>query len=68
MHPHLLEREIAHLEQVIRHISRDRHPIPLRYWQGRVDRLGEFVRTESLHRRVQTLRRALAALQSYKAA
>ncbi|PXW22737.1 hypothetical protein [Paraburkholderia caballeronis] len=68
MNPHLLEREIEHLETVVRYISGHRRGIPLRYWQQRVEVLSGFADTHSLRSRVQTLRQALAAMQSREAA
>ena len=68
MHPNLLEREIEHLEHVVPYISSNRDCIPLRYWQGRVDLLGESVSTEVLRLRVQALHKTLAALQSREVA
>lgn len=66
MDHHYIEKEIAHLEQVITHISAaDR--LPLSYWRARVDEIGTARLAAAQHRRWHCLQETLRQIEALDA-
>lgn len=66
MDHHYIEKEIAHLEQVITHISAaDR--LPLSYWRARVDEIGAAKLAAEQHRRWHRLQETLRQIETLNA-
>ncbi|MGF6723569.1 hypothetical protein P3T43_002924 [Paraburkholderia sp. GAS41] len=68
MNHHQIEKDIEHLEHLLPQIATADRPLPLSYWQDRVNNLTSAARLPAQLKRVQKLTDALRTLEARQSA